>query len=99
MMYAFYALLRPPKGASPIVAMPNQGLQSRSLTLQGRGKKWSQALVNFVTTFAYHFGLNLPEKFSKPEAQFFTPALYITGYLSVFFTSNIKMLEYLCNMT
>ena len=33
-------------------------------------KKWPPGLVNFVPAVAYHFCLNLPEKFSQPGAHF-----------------------------
>ena len=37
-----------------------------------KGKNWALGLVNFVpaTCIAYHFCLNLPEKFSQPGAHF-----------------------------
>ena len=34
--------------------------------LQGRAKKWSPGLVNFVTAVAYHFCLSLPAAFTRP---------------------------------
>ena len=43
--------------------------------IQGWIKKWAPGLVNFVPDAAYHFCLNLPEKFLQPGPTF-KPALY-----------------------
>ena len=44
-----------------ITEFDNQGAPNL-VDLQG----WATKLVNFVPALAYHFCLNLPEKFSKP---------------------------------
>ena len=41
------------------------------LALQAWAKRWSLGLVNFVPAVAYHFFLNLPEKFSQPGVNSF----------------------------
>ena len=37
--------------------------------IQGSANPRTPGLVNFVTAVAYHFCLNLPEKFSQPGAR------------------------------